>query len=308
MNYELIIIGGGPAGITAGIYAARKKLNTLIITSNFAGQATKAASVENWPGLEKISGADLMKNFKNHLKKFEIDIKEGEEVIKITKRKDEDFEVKTLKEEKYLAKTVLITSGRNPRPLKIPGEKEFVGRGVSYCSICDAPLFRGKNVAVIGGGNSAFDAAFDLAAYAKKVYILEATSKFSADEISQARLKALGTSERIINARVQRIEGRDMVERIIYQDAVSKTEKPPLEVQGVFVMIGQIPATDFVEGLVGFNEKKEIKIDHRTFATRTPGLFAAGDVTDIPYKQIVIAAGEGAKAALAVYEYIKQLK
>jgi len=305
--YDVIIIGGGPAGIAAGIYAARKKLNTLLISKDFIGQAGRAFLVENYPGFEEIMGADLMKKFSQHLAKFEIDINEGEEVSKISKRKDGAFEVRTSQKDRYSAKAIIIASGRDPRPLEIPGEKEFLGRGISYCVTCDGPLFAGKTVAVIGGGNSGFGAALELSRYCSKIYILEAGPKPKADELSQERAKKIKKIKVLLNAASKEIKGKKLVESLIYQDLETKRQRT-LKVEGVFVQIGSLPATGFVKGLVSFNKRDEIKINPRTNETKTPGVFAAGDVTDIPVKQIIVAAAEGAKAALSAYQYLQSLK
>jgi alkyl hydroperoxide reductase subunit F len=304
--YDLIIIGGGPAGIAAGIYASRKKLKTLLITKDFLGQASKASEVENYPGFEEISGSDLMEKFKNHLKKFEIEIREGEWVKEIQKTK-EGFKVKANHKEEYETKAIIITSGRDPRPLEVPGEKEFIGKGVSYCPICDAPFFKNKTVAVIGGGNAAFVTALDLKKYCSKIYILEFSSKIRADEINQERVEASGGIEVILNAQVKEIKGKEWVESLVYED-LSNKETKELPLEGVFVEIGSIPATSFVKDLVEFTETDEIKINSKTCETKTPGLFAAGDVTDVKYKQIIIAAGEGTKAALTAYEYLQNME
>jgi thioredoxin-disulfide reductase len=301
--YDLIIIGGGPAGITAGIYGARKKINTLLLTKDFVGQVGKTGKIENWPGSYLISGQELIENFRNHLRKFEIEIKE-EEVKKIGEKGD-IFEVLTLKNNNFQAKTVIVASGRNPRPLKVPGEEKFMGKGVSFCSLCDAPFFKDKVVAVVGGGNSGFEAALDLEKYCPKVYILEFSPQVKVDEISQERAEKTGKISVITQAVVEEIKGRDFVESIVYEDKTSG-QKKELEVQGVFVEIGSLPATAFLGNLVDFNQQGEIKIDLQTCATKTSGLFAAGDVTDIPYKQIIIAAGEGAKAALSAYQYLQK--
>jgi thioredoxin-disulfide reductase len=303
--YDLVIIGGGPAGITAGIYAARKKLNTLIITKNFGGQVLKAGLIENWPGTEQILGMELIEKMKNHLLKFEIDKKEGEEVINIYKKTDGTFEINTIQGKEYSGKAIIITSGTNPRPLKILGEAEFLGKGVSYCDICDAPLFKNKNVAIIGGGNSGFETALEVAKYAKRVYILEGSQKSIADESNQEKVRKTGKIEVILNAKAKQIQGDKLVNCLIYEDNISKTEKK-LDVEGVFIAIGQVPVTDFVKELVEFSERGEIKINPKTCETKTPGLFAAGDATDIIFKQIVIAAGEGAKAALSAYKFLQK--
>ena len=312
--YDLVIIGGGPAGITAGIYAARQKLNTLLITKSFGGQmARKAVAIENYPGFEDISGIELIKKFEKHLRKFtpldvyyltgQVDI-ERDEVIKLKKFANH-FSVITKSKNKFDSKAVIIASGADPRPLEVPGEKEFIGRGVSYCTACDAPIFSNKTVAVIGGGNAGFEAAIALANWAKKIYILEAGPKIKADQVNQEIVKKTGKAEIITNATLKKIQGGQFVKSIVCQDRKSKKEKT-LPVEGVFVEIGSQPATSFVKGLVDFNERDEIKVDFETLQTKTPGLFAAGDVNIGSYKQIVTAAGEGAKAALAAYDYLKK--
>jgi thioredoxin-disulfide reductase len=305
MSYDLIIIGGGPAGITAGIYAARQKLNTLLVAKNFGGQLNnKAVAVENYPGFEKISGMELIQRLKSHLKKQEIEIK-IDEVLKIEK-KNNDFIIITKDKQKIESRTVVIASGADPRPLEVPGEKEFIGRGVSYCVLCDGPIFKNKTAVVIGCGNAGFEAAIFLSNIAKKIYILESSPQIGAFADNQEKIKKTGKTEIIINAVLKEIKGDKFVKSIIYQDMMTK-ELKTLEAEGVFVEIGNQPATSFVKDLVDFNERDEIKVDFETFQTRTPGLFAAGDVNLGRYKQIVTACGEGAKAALAAYDYIKRL-
>jgi thioredoxin-disulfide reductase len=305
MIYDLIIIGGGPAGITAGIYGARKKLNSLLLTKDFVGQVGKAGDIENWPGNYRIPGIELLKSFKEHLKRFDIGIEEEE--VKEIKKRDGIFEISTLKNNNFQSKSVIITSGKNPRPLKVPGEEKFMGKGLSFCSICDAPFLKDKVVAVVGGGNSGFETALDLSKYSPKIFILEFGTKVKADEVSQERAKASGKISVITNAAIKEIKGKDFVESIIYEDKNSgKLEE--LKVEGVFVEIGSLPATAFLGNLVEFNHWGEVKINPKTYATKTPGLFSAGDVTDIKYKQIVVAAGEGAKAALSAYEYLEKSK
>jgi len=305
--YDLIIVGGGPAGITAGIYAARQKLNTLLITKDFGGQmARKAVEIWNYPGFEKVSGIELIKKMVDHLKAQKIEIKTKEEVIKVEKRGD-DFLVSTKNKKTYQAKAIILTSGGDPRPLEVAGEKEFIGKGVSYCTACDGPLFQDKTVAVIGGGNAGFEAAIALSKIAKKIYILEYGPEVKADEINQEIVESLGKTEIIKNAALKEIKGRDFVESIDYQDL--KTKKiNNLKVEGVFVEIGNQPATSYVKDLVDFNERDEIKVEFETCQTKTQGLFAAGDLNVGRYKQIVTACGEGAKAALAAYGYISKFK
>jgi len=304
MVYDLIVVGGGPAGITAGIYAARQKLNALLITKNFGGQMVrKAVAIENYPGFEKISGLELIQKFKSHLKKQKIDIEEA--TVSKIKKIGGIFSVSTGNKKQFKSKTVIISSGSDPRPLEVPGEKKFIGKGVSYCTACDAPFYVGKDVAVIGGGNAGFEAAIALSSWSKKIYILEHGSKIRADEIIQEKVKATGKIEIITDAVLKKIQGENFVNSLIYQDNKLKKNKT-LKIEGVFVEIGSQPATSFVKGLVDFNERDEIVVNPKTGETKTKGLFAAGDVSDIIYKQIVIAAGEGAKAAFSVSNYLQK--
>jgi len=300
--YDLIIIGGGPAGITAGIYAARKKLKTILITKEFGGQVSKAHEVENYPAITSMTGIDLNKKFVEHLKKFDIEIKEGKNVREIQKS-GEGFEIVLEDGEKFETKAVIIASGKNPRPLKVLGEEKFLGKGLTYCSTCDAPLFKEKDVAVVGGGNAGLDTALDLTKYANKIYVLEFMEKMLGDEATQEKLKASGKVELITNAATKEIKGDKFVESLDYEDRkTGKTQE--LKVQGVFVEIGYVPSSGFIKDLVEFNKQGEIVINPKDNSTKTPGIFAAGDVTDVLYKQIVIAASEGAKAALSAHNYL----
>lgn len=309
--YDLIIIGGGPAGITAGIYAARQKLNSLLITKSFGGQMLKkAVMIENYPGFEEISGMELIQKFEKQLRRasarsdgHKIDI-ERDEVTKVEKI-EEHFLVITKNKNRFESKAIIVASGADPRPLKVLGEKEFLGKGLSYCSLCDGPLFLDKTVAVIGGGNSAFEAAIFLSKIAKKIYILEASEKVRADAENQERVKKTGKVEIITNTQVQKIQGKQFVNSLIYEDRKTKREIK-LPVEGIFVEIGSQPATSFVKDLVNFNERDEIAVEFETCQTKTPGLFAAGDCNIGKFKQIVTAASEGAKAALAAYGYIEK--
>ncbi len=301
MIYDLIIIGGGPAGITAGIYAARKKLKTLLITKEWGGQIVKAIDIENWPGTKKISGMDLMQNMTEHLKEFEIEIKENKEIIDLDKKGDNfilnDGEIT------YEAKSVIIATGKIPRALNISGEEEFKGKGVSVCSTCDAPMFKDKDVAVIGGGNAGFNVALDMIKYAKKVYILEFFEEMKGDAITRDKLAQSGITEFITNVSVKEIKGTKFVEGLVYEDR--KTGKDTeIKIQGVFISVGMEAKAGFAAKLVELNKIGEIVID-KDNNTKTPGLFAAGDITDIKYEQIVIACGEGAKAVLATTDYLK---
>ncbi|MDP2909701.1 MAG: FAD-dependent oxidoreductase [bacterium] len=300
MVYDLIIIGGGPAGIAAGIYAARKRLKTLLITKEWGGQITKANEVQNWPGIKSISGLDLIKQMTEHLKSFEIEIKENKEVIDLDK-KGNNFVIRD-NDEQYEAKAMIIASGKIPRTLNIPGEEEFKGKGVSICATCDAPIFKNKEVAVVGGGNAGFAIAMDLIKYAKKVYILEFFEEMKGDLMTKEKLAQTEKVEFITNVAIKEIKGTKFAESLVYEDRKTSKDKE-IKVEGVFISVGMMAKAEFATKLVELNKIGEIIIDKDNY-TKTPGLFAAGDITDIKYEQVIIAAGEGAKAALAATEYL----
>ena len=307
MIYDLIIIGGGPAGITAGIYAGRQRMKTLLIAKGFGGQMTKKATeVCNYPGFGRISGFDLMEKFVKQLKDQECAEIKTAEVLKVGKEKD-NFTVITTEEDKFLGRSVIIATGADPRPLEAKGEKEFIGKGVSYCVTCDGPVFSNKTVAIIGGGDAGFEAALFMTNYANKVYILESGLKVKANKINQNEVKKSKKIEIITSAFAKEIKGDKLVSSLIYEDSVSKKNKI-LQVEGIFIEIGTQPATSLAKGLVDFNKRDEIIVEFETLQTKVPGLFAAGDANAGPYKQIVTAAGEGCKAALAAYEYIQKIK
>lgn len=305
-NFDLIIIGGGPAGIAAGIYAGRQKLNTLLVTKEWGGQiGKKTIPIENYPGFENITGKELIDKLKNHLFKFNIKV-ELAEVTKIEKKENLFFI--SIKEGKIFSSiAVIIASGTNPRPLKIEGEKEFLGKGVSYCALCDGFFFKGKTVAVIGAGNAGLETAIYLSKIAKKIYILEFLDKIVADQTNQESIKKLKNIDIILNAAVKKIEGKNFVNSLTYFDKKEEKEKK-LKIDGVFVQIGTLPATAFLGNLVNFTEKGEIIIDPKTCQTKTEGLFAAGDVTNVQPKQIIVAAGEGTKAFVNAFRYINEIK
>lgn len=298
--YELIIIGGGPAGMTAAVYAARKRMNAMIITKEFGGQPMWTMDIENYMGYQFVTGPELMGKFDEQVRKFPIEIK-YEEVIGLAANSDGTFII-TSDGGEYQAKTVIIASGKRPRRLKVPGEAEFTGRGVSYCATCDGPLFVGKTVAVIGGGNSALQAAIEVSPIAEKVYLISLNG-YNADPIIIEKLKELERPvTELIGYTTKKIIGSQAVEKIIIASNETE-EQQELEVQGIFVEIGLEPNSEYCEGLLDFNDYREVITDCRT-RTKLPGLFAAGDVTNGPDKQIVIAAGDGAKAALVAYEYL----
>jgi len=264
-----------------------------------------AAQVENYPGFESVSGAQLVQKFVKHLKKFEIGTREEEkvELIKLVKKtkKLPEFSVLSNKD-KYLTKAIIITTGKSPAHLNVSGEREFLGKGVSYCVTCDGPLFKNKEVAVIGGGNAGLGTALELSKYTRQIYLLEFQPELMADEILQEAIKKISKIIALTNAKVKEIHGDKFVKGLTYQDRISQEIKN-LSVQGVFVVIGSIPNSQLVKNIVKLNKQGEIKINSQNM-TSQKGIFAAGDVTDTPHKQIVVAAGEGAKAALSAYNYL----
>ena len=298
---DLIIIGGGPAGIVAGIYAARKNLEALLITKDFIGQLGNAGVVENWPGEKNIAGPELISNFRDHLEDYETEVKE-EKVAHVLK-KEGHFVVES-EDGEYKSKAVIVATGRNPRPLKIPGEKEYVGKGVSYCVTCDGALFRDKSVVVVGGGNSGLEGALELAEYTKKVTVLEVRKRLAADEFLIEKAKKVDNIEIFTGIKPKKIVGDDFVTGINVLNIESEKEQL-IETEAVFVQVGSIPTTDVLDDLVEYNKAGEIEIDLKTCQTATKGLFAAGDVTTVKGKQVVVAAGEGCKALLSAYDYIK---
>jgi thioredoxin-disulfide reductase len=306
MVYDFAIIGGGPAGITAGIYSKRQGLDSVLITKGFGGQmAQKAVDIENYPGFENISGFDLIQKMEDQLRAKKITIKD-DKAIRIEKEND-IFKITLESGEILETKTAVITSGSEPRPLDVPGEKEFIGRGVSYCTTCDGPLFSGKDIAIIGGGNGGFEAAIFMDVYANNIYLLEYADTMRADKENQERAAKSKKIKLINGARLKEIKGEKFVKEIVYFDKKENTEKT-LSVQGVFAQIGYGPASSLAMGLVDLNEKKEIITDHKTTETKTPGIFAAGDVTDSFVKQVVVAAADGAKSAMAAYKYLQSKK
>jgi NADH-dependent peroxiredoxin subunit F len=301
--YELIIIGGGPAGMTAAVYAARKKINALMLTKDIGGQVMWTSSIENYMGYQLVEGMELMDKFEQQLRQFPIERRDGEEVTSITRRPD-GFEVTTRSGQKFQSQAIIVATGKTPRRLGVPGEDGLVGRGVSFCAVCDGPVFSGVKVAVVGGGNSALEAIDDLLKIAEKVFSISEVG-FTGDAVLVDRVKDNPRLTVFPNDRVIEIKGKDSVESILVKK-VTTGQNIGLEVKGIFVEIGLIPNSALVKNVAGLNSINEIEVDCKT-ATDVPGLFAAGDVTDSPEKQITIAAGEGAKAALQAQRYLQRL-
>lgn len=296
--YDLIIVGGGPAGITACVYAARKRMDFLVITGDIGGQTAWSGDIENYTGYQFITGPDLVQKFEEHMRSYDASVKEGEGVTEVEKS-GELVLVKTNKGVEYQAKSVIIASGKRSKELNVPGEKEYKNKGVSYCATCDGPIFSGKDVAIIGGGNSAMDACLQLIKIARQVYIINNTPDLSGDAIMRKKVEEAANVSILNNSKVTAVLGDKMVNAIrIDQKGQEKT----LSVQGIFVEIGLIPNSDFIKG-VEKNSRGEITINNRN-ETSIPGIFAAGDVTDVPEKQIIIAAGEGSKACLSAFRYL----
>ena len=301
MIKDLIIIGGGPSGITASVYASRKKMDFLMITKDIGGQAAWSSDVENYPGYQFITGPDLVAKFQEHMQNYGINLKENEEVVELEK-KDKIIYIKTTKES-YEAKTVIIAAGKKAREIGVPGEKEYKNKGVAYCVTCDGPLFAEKDVAVVGGGNSALDAAIQMMNIAGKVYLINITDAFTGDPVMQDKVRNSPEVRILHNTRIESITGDKFVKAV---NIDTRGKKEALAVKGVFIEIGLMPNSWFAKG-VDKNEKGEIKVNCAN-ETNVPGIFAAGDVTSVPEKQIVIAAGDGAKAALGAFRYLARLK
>ncbi|MCX6701746.1 MAG: FAD-dependent oxidoreductase [Candidatus Zambryskibacteria bacterium] len=303
MIYDLIIIGGGPAGVSAGVYAARKKLKTLLITPEFGGQSTVSEGIENWIGTVKISGEELAKNLKSHLLAYSgqsLEVKEeGTQDIK----KDDDVFVVITEKGEYQTKTILIATGSTRRKLDIPGAKEFDNKGLTYCASCDGPLFAGQDVVVVGGGNAAFESAAQLLAYCKSVTLLNRTDKFRADEITIAKLKQNPNFKIITNAVPTEIKGNGFVKSIVWQDKRTK-ENHEIETPGIFVEIGLIPTTFFAKNILELNEVGQIPVNPKNQQTKVSGIWAAGDCSDGLYHQNNIASGDAVKALEDIYIYL----
>jgi len=300
--YDTIIIGAGPAGLTAAIYTARKRVKTLVVSKNLGGQTAITFDIENYPGFEHIDGYKLMKSFESQAKSSGAEFAFGD-VYEIRKEKDV-FAIMS-NSHIYKSRTLVLAFGKTPRDLKVRGEEEFKGKGVSYCATCDAPLFNNKTVAVVGGGNSALESALMLAKIAKKIYLIHRRDEFRGDAITIERVMKNDKIETKLNCIPVEIKGEKFVKSFITKN-VKTNEQEELKLDGIFVEIGYEVKTEIVKGLVKLNQNNEI-IANALCETSHPGIFAAGDVTNVPYKQIVIAAGEGAKAGMTAYNYLQKL-
>jgi alkyl hydroperoxide reductase subunit F len=311
MIYDLIIVGGGPAGISAAIYAARKKIKFLLTTESLGGQSSVASEIQNWIGVKSISGFDLAKRMEEHLMAQEgVEIEEGSMVEKVEKT-GKTFKVSLKNGKNFETKTILATSGGRRRRLNIPGEKEFENKGVAYCSTCDAPFFVNKNVAIVGGGNAAMGAVKDLLSYADKVYLMIRSENIKGDPILFEDIKKNPRVEIMTMTEVTEIFGKEFIEGIKYLD--KRDNNPPaggkeLKVSGIFVEIGSVPNSEFLGDLVNKNEYGEIIVDHGTQKSSCEGIWAAGDVTDLHLRQNNISASDGIKAVLVINDYLKNGK
>ena len=309
MHYDVVIVGGASAGLTAAMYASRQGLKTLVITKDIGGQALLTNAIENYPPFEHIGGFELMQKFEEQAKNFGAEFV-YEEVLSVTEDKEYGFKIKTNNEDKeYSCYALILAFGKTPRDLDVKGEKELNGRGVSYCAVCDGPFFKNKKVAVVGVGDPALEAALYLKGLASQIYIIHRSEKPVGSEESINLLQSKNNKNKvsfISNSTVKSINGTSKVESLTLYDSKSKSESK-LDVDGIFVEMGYVARTDIVKDLVKLNGSKEIIID-KYCAASNEGVFAAGDVTDVPYKQAIISAGQGAIAALSAYNYIQRRK
>lgn len=301
-QYELIIIGGGPAGVSAGVYAARKKIKTLFLTESFDNQSIVSPDIQNWIGTVSISGADLAKSLETHLKAYageDVTIQTGTRAKKLSKT-ETGFKVETDSGE-FEGKTILIATGSNRRKLDVPGANTFEHKGVTYCATCDGPLFNDQDVAVIGGGNAAFETAAQLSAYCKSVSIVNRSETYRADEVTVQKVLAKENVKAIAPVNLKEIKGDKFVSHLSYEQDGQIIDLP---VTGIFVEIGLLPNTEYAKEVVELNQVGQVIIDPKTQMSKTPGIWAAGDCTDGLYHQNNIAAGDAVKALEDIYNYL----
>ncbi|MBY0537886.1 FAD-dependent oxidoreductase [Patescibacteria group bacterium] len=304
--YDLIIIGGGPAGVSAGVYAARKRLHTLFITADWGGQSIVSEDIQNWIGAPSIPGSKLASDLRGHLESYAGDILtvlSGKTATNLQKLADGTFEATTSDGATHTAKAILIASGSGRRKLTIPGAAEYEHKGLTYCASCDGPLFSGQDVVVIGGGNAGFESAAQLLAYCKSVTLIHHSDTFKADAITVEKVLAHPNMRVIKNAEPIRIEGEKFVNSITYRN--TEGEEVTLPAAGIFVEIGMIPNTDYAKEAVTLDAYGRVEIDPWTQATTTPGIWAAGDCTNVKYHQNNIAAGDAVRALEDIYVHLK---
>lgn len=305
--YDLIIIGGGPAGVAAAVYAARKRLKTVLVTEEIGGQSVVSDGIENWIGAPKIHGRELARLFREHLDAVKGDVVElvtPERVVSLEKT-PEGFLAKTKTGKEFSAKAALVVSGAGRRKLAVPGADTFENKGVTYCASCDGPLFSGQDVAVVGGGNAGFETALQLLAYAKSVTLVHRHKALKADPVTVERVCAHEHMRVILHAEPTEVVGEQFVTGLKYTDKDSGEEKE-ISVTGIFVEAGVLPNTGFVEGLVELDSVKRIKVNPHNQRTSVDGIWAAGDATDELYHQNNIAAGDGVKALEDIYLWLKK--
>lgn len=302
--YDLIIIGGGPAGAAAGVYAARKRIKTLMLAEVYAGQSTDSAEVQNWIGTIAISGTDLAASLRKHVEAYAGDaLTMKEERVQKLEKQGDNFVVTTEKGS-HITRTVLVATGSHRRKLAVPGADIFEHKGVTYCASCDGPMFADQDLAVVGGGNAAFETAAQLLAYAKSVTIVHRSANFDrADKITVDKVLSHPNMHAVKNVEITEVKGDKFANAIVYRDKITGvvTELP---VGGIFIEIGQLPNTEFLKGVVNLNDHNHIIIDPRTQKTSTAGIWSAGDCTDILYHQNNIAAGDAVRALEDIYQYL----
>ena len=300
--FDVLIVGGGPAGASAAVYSARKGIRTGIIAERFGGQVMDTLGIENFISVKVTEGPKLVSALEEHVKEYEVDIFNLQKANKIYKNGGPHFEVELESGAKLESKSIILATGARWKELGIPGEKEFKGKGVAYCPHCDGPLFKGKNVVVVGGGNSGIEAAIDLAGIVGHVTVIEFQNSLKADQVLVNKLNSLSNVDVVLNAQVKEIFGDDKAKGVHYMNR-STNENHTISAEGIFVQIGLVPNTEWLKNTIDLNEYGEIKVNYKG-ETSLPGVFAAGDVTTTPYKQIIIAMGDGSKAALGAFDHL----
>ncbi len=303
---DLIIIGGGPGGISAGVYASRKQLKTLFVTKEWGGQSTVSPDIQNWIGTPSISGTDLAKSLEDHLRAYAgeyVEIKDNTLVSSVVKNEDGTFTATFADGTTAQAKAILIASGSKRRHLPTPGAEEYEHKGLTYCATCDGPMFSGQDVAVVGGGNAAFETAAQLLAYCKSVTLLQRSDSYRADPVTVEKVLAHENMTGVLNATTTKVSGEQFVNGLSYTD--ESGAEHTLNVTGIFVEIGMIPNTDFIKDTLPLDEYGRVQIDPWTQKTTVPGIWAAGDCTNIKYHQNNISAGDAVRALEDIYVTLK---